>query len=315
MDDGGSLKTSFLFPGQGSQFVGMGRELAQQSGVAKKVFEEADEILNAPLSRICFEGPEDELRQTQNTQPAIFTHSIALLRVMDARPGEAFQAAAGHSLGEYSAYVAAGSLTFEDGLRLVRRRGELMLTAGLDRPGTMAAVLGLDPHTLMGILAETPGVVVPANLNSPGQVVISGEVSAVTAAMEKCKQAGAKRVIPLDVSGAFHSPLMEGAAQGLAEALRSVVISPSRVPVYANASAAPVTDPERIRESLAAQLLSPVRWEDTIRAMMADGFGRFVEVGPGRVLSGLARSIDRGAVTESIAGPDEITSFVQGGTR
>jgi len=291
----------------------MGRDLAAQSAVARRVFEEADEILGLPLSRLCFEGPDSELRMTQNTQPAIFVHSIAVLRAMDVQAGEAFHAAAGHSLGEYTAYVAARSLRFEDALRLVRSRGELMLRAGSERPGTMAAVLGLDPQALEGVLAQVLGIVVPANLNSPGQIVISGEVAAVADAMERCKQAGAKRVIPLEVSGAFHSPLMEGAARGLEDALASVTIEPARVQVYANASASPVTEPDEIRRSLARQLLSPVRWEETVRAMLAADCRRFVEIGPGRVLAGLVRSIDRNAVTMSVALSEEIASFAQGG--
>lgn len=307
------MKTAFLFPGQGSQFVGMGRELSGQFPAARRVFEEADQVLGFALSRLCFEGPESDLKMTQNTQPAIFTHSIAVLRAMEARPQEDFHAAAGHSLGEYTAYVAAGSISFEDGLRLVRRRGELMFRAGLDRPGTMAAILGLDPSKLAEVLEEGPGIVVPANLNSPGQVVISGEVAAVAEAMERCKRAGAKRAIALEVSGAFHSPLMEGAARGLEEALAGVNVSPSRVPVFANASAAAVTEPDEIRRSLVRQLLSPVRWEDSIRAMLASGHGRFVEVGPGKVLTGLVRSIDRSAAAISVSGHEDIASLSQGG--
>ncbi len=306
------MKTAFLFPGQGSQSVGMGKDLAAFSPVARRVFDSADEILGFPLSRICFEGPEEDLRMTKNTQPAIFTHSIAVLRALDLRPGEAFQAAAGHSLGEYTAYVAAESLRFEDALRLVRRRGELMSQAGAERPGTMGAILGMDARTLDGILGQVPGIVVTANLNSPGQIVISGEVAAVADAMERAKSAGAKRVVPLEVSGAFHSPLMEGAVRGLADALASVDIAPARVPVYANASAAAVTAPEQIRASLGRQLLSPVRWEETIRAMLESGVGRFVELGPGRVLAGLVRSCDRSATTVSVSGPDEVASYSQG---
>jgi [acyl-carrier-protein] S-malonyltransferase len=303
------VKTALVFPGQGAQFVGMGRELIGAFPEAKRVFEEADSVLGFSLTKICLDGPEEELRATHNTQPAIFVHSIAVLESARARVGIDAEGAAGHSLGEYSAYVAAGSLLFADALRLVRRRGELMFEAGRIRPGTMAAVLGLDPATLQQALAMVPGIVVPANLNSPGQIVISGEVEAVRAGMDRCKEAGAKRVIPLEVSGAFHSPLMESAAHGLAEALASIRITPSRIPVYANASASAVTEPEAIRESLVRQLLSPVRWEESVRAMRADGFERFVEMGPGKVLSGLVRSIDRAAATVAVGGPDDLAAL------
>ncbi|MDM7913860.1 MAG: ACP S-malonyltransferase [Candidatus Eisenbacteria bacterium] len=303
------MTTGLLFPGQGAQFVGMGRDLVETFPAARERFERADRVLDLPLSRICFEGPEEELRQTRNTQPAIFVHSMAALAVLESGRSLAFAAAAGHSLGEYSAYVAAGSLPFDDALRLVRRRGELMYQAGIDRPGTMAAVLGLTPEALREAISGIAGIVVPANLNSPGQIVISGEVEAVGEAMRLCKEAGAKRVVPLEVSGAFHSPLMEGAARGLEEALAQVSIAPARVPVYANASAAPVVEPEDIRKSLARQLLSPVRWEETIRAMRAAGCERFLEIGPGRVLGGLARSIDRSVSAQSVGTVEEIASF------
>jgi [acyl-carrier-protein] S-malonyltransferase len=303
------VKTALVFPGQGAQFVGMGRELIDEFPEARSVFAEADAVLGVSLTKICLEGPEEELRATRNTQPAIFVHSIAVHESVRARVGLVAEGAAGHSLGEYSAYVAAGSLRFADALRLVRRRGELMFEAGRIRPGTMAAVLGLDPAALQEALDAVPGIVVPANLNSPGQIVISGEVEAVRAAMDRCKEAGAKRVIPLEVSGAFHSPLMESAASGLAEALASIPIQASKIPVYANASGTPVTEPEAIRQSLVRQLLSPVRWEESVRAMRADGFERFVEMGPGKVLSGLVRSIDRAAVTAAVGGPEDLAAL------
>jgi [acyl-carrier-protein] S-malonyltransferase len=303
------MKTALLFPGQGSQFVGMGKDLAAAHPAARETFAQADAILDHPLSRICWEGPEAELRSTQNTQPAIFVHSMAVYRVLGLRPGVDFTAAAGHSLGEYSAYVAAGSLSFEDALRLVRRRGELMFRAGQERPGTMAAVLGLDEAVLLDLLGTIQGTVVAANLNSPGQVVLSGDIPAVEAAMEACRQAGAKRVIPLEVSGAFHSPLMGTAAAGLREALARVEIRMPQVPVTTNVSASPLADVEAIRESLAEQLTSAVRWEETIRNLRASGVDRFLELGPGKVLSGLARSIDRGAPSTAIGGPDEIAAF------
>lgn len=308
------MKTALLFPGQGSQYVGMGADLVEQFKEAREIFESADSILDFPLSKICFDGPEEALKETRNTQPAIFVHSVAVLEILKSRGELPFGATAGHSLGEYSAYVAAGALSFADALRLVRRRGELMFEAGTERPGTMAAVLGITPEGLTEALSKVDGVVVPANLNSPGQVVISGEVGAVEEAMERCKEAGAKRVRALVVSGAFHSPLMEGAAQGLDAALAGVEIKPSRVPVYANALAAPAGGPEDIRESLSAQLLSPVRWEETIRNMRSSGFERFVEIGPGKVLSGLARNIDRAATTMTIGKAQEIESFAMEGT-
>lgn len=303
------MKTAVLFPGQGSQYVGMGLDLCERFPEAREVFAEADQVLGEPLSRICFEGPEEELRRTRNTQPAIYTHSAAVLRVLGLPFDGAEFMLAGHSLGEYTAYFAAGSFSFEDGLRLVRRRGELMYQAGLDRPGTMAAVLGLEGAKVEEILAEVDGVVCAANLNSPGQVVISGEVGAVQQASERLKAGGAKRVVPLEVSGAFHSPLMANAAQGLAEMLARTPIARARCDVVANASAEAVTEPEGIRASLERQLLFPVRWEATIRRMLTWGVGRFVEIGPGKVLSGLVRAMDRSARCEALGEPEAIVAW------
>jgi len=290
----------------------MGADLCAAFPVARETFALADRVLGISLSRLCAEGPEDELRDTAVTQPAIFTHSIAAYRVLltggnreaavgpaETRwpqrlgPGPAATGAysAGHSLGEYSAYVASGALEFEDGLRLVRRRGELMGEASRAHPGAMAAVLGLTGSQVVEALRSVQGVVRAANLNSPGQVVISGEVAAVEAAMERVRAAGAKRVVRLEVGGAFHSPLMEAAAAGLAAMLES---TPMRTPtgvVLANESAAPVSgDVGEIRASLVRQLLSTVRWEETIRSLIQLGVTRFVEIGPGRVLIGLARA-------------------------
>lgn len=309
------MKTAVLFPGQGSQYVGMGLDLCERFPAARAVFQEADEVLADRLSDCCFAGPEDVLRQTRNTQPAIYTHSIAVLRALGLEcAGEDFMLA-GHSLGEYSAYCAAGAFSFADGLRLVRRRGELMYQAGIDRPGTMAAVLGLEGEKVEAILAEVPGIVRAANLNSPGQVVISGEIEAVARASEAIKAAGAKRVVPLEVSGAFHSPLMESASRGLAEMLARTTFQPARAAVVANATAEVVTEPAAIRASLEAQLLSSVRWEATVRRMLAWGAERFVEIGPGKVLGGLVRSIDKAARCEALGDAEGVAAWLAGGTR
>jgi len=299
-----------VFPGQGSQFVGMGRDLRDAFPSVRALYEEADEILGAPLSRVCFEGPEDELVKTVNTQPAIYLHSIAVLRLLEER-GHRPEAVAGHSLGEYSACVAAGAIEHRDALRLVRRRGELMFQAGLERPGAMAAVLGLSEGALEEALAEAraAGTVVAANLNSPGQVVISGDPPAVEKAMETARARGAKRAMRLPVSGAFHSPLMRPAAEGLRAALAEVPIRDAAVPVFGNATAAPARDAARIREALEAQLVSPVRWEESVRAMRAAGVMQFLEVGPGKVLRGLVRNIDREVAVESIGDPASLEAF------
>ncbi|NNF07811.1 MAG: ACP S-malonyltransferase [Candidatus Eisenbacteria bacterium] len=298
------MKTVVLCPGQGSQFVGMGKELAESSAAARETFQEANEALGFDLQTLLFEGPEDELTQTKNTQPAILAHTIAAYRDAQER-GLVATAAAGHSLGEYSAYVIAKSLSFEDALRLVRIRGELMYDAGLSRPGTMAAILGLDASAVEEICASvSDGVVCPANINSPAQVVISGDPSAVEAAMKVASDKGAKRVVPLNVSGAFHSPLMEPAANGLRDALREVEVQTAAIPVVANATAQVVQEPDAIRESLAQQVLSPVRWNASVVQLAKDPGGPFMEVGPGKVLRGLMRAIDRSLEVKTLADLD-----------
>jgi len=282
---------SYIFPGQGSQYVGMGKDLFEQNEVAREMFGQADKLLRVSLSKICFEGPEEELKQTKNTQPAIFLHSVILSRLLGKQD---VAMVAGHSLGEYSALVYAGALSFEDGLKIVRLRGELMQRAGELQPGTMAAVVGLESSVLESVCTEASaeGIVQCANFNSPGQIVISGSVSGVKKAMELAKARGAKLVKELVVSGAFHSPLMEYAVEGLSKALDAITINDAIIPVYANVTAKPVTKATEIRHLLKDQLTKPVRWEESIKNMVADGAKKFVEVGPGKVLQGLVKRID-----------------------
>lgn len=306
------MTLALLFPGQGSQVVGMGRDLAQAYPAAAAVLAEADEILGFPLSRLMAEGPEEELTATRNAQPALLTHSVAVLRVVAERLGPVAMAA-GHSLGEFSAHVAAGSLSFRDALEAVRLRGELMYAAGQARPGTMAAVLGLED----GALAEAcvrvdAGICVPANYNSAGQVVVSGDAAGVEQGTALFLEAGAKRVIPLNVSGAFHSPLMEPAAAGLRERLASVEFRDPAIPVYSNVTAAPVTSGIRARDLLVEQLTSPVRWAASVAAMVAAGADRFVELGPGSVLCGLNKRNAKGVPCTSLGGPADVESFPGG---
>ena len=284
-----------LFPGQGSQKPGMGKDLVEAYPAARDVFERADAALDAPLSRLCFEGPAEELTLTHNAQPALLTHGAAAWAATRDVIGANVLAAAGHSLGEFSAYHAATSLGLEDAVRLVRRRGQLMYEAGVSRPGTMAAILGETNRPIEDICAQATaeaGSVVPANYNCPGQLVISGEIQGVERAMELCKEAGAKRAIRLNVSGAFHSPLMESAAAGLAETLEASDFSAPHFAVYANVNAEPVTKADRAMELLRQQLSSPVRWSDEIQAMAARyPNALFVEMGPGNVLVGLVKKI------------------------
>lgn len=295
--------TILLCPGQGAQKVGMGRDLAEAFPEARAVFEQVDDALGMPLSRLMWEGPEDELTLTHNAQPAILAHTAAALAVLGDDAGDV-RAAAGHSLGEYSAYVAAGVLALDDAARLVRRRGELMLEAGEARPGAMAAVLGLPTDAVRAACAEASGdaeVAVAANLNAPDQTVISGDPAAVERAADGCRSAGAKRVVPLKVSGAFHSPLMAPAARGLAGALDGVTFREPRFPVIANATAMPVSAAADARRLLVEQLTAPVRWVECVHAAAeAAGSTTFLEAGPGTVLSGLVRRIIPSATTGAL---------------
>lgn len=278
------MKTAYVFPGQGSQFPGMAKDLYENNPTAREMLEKANEILGFRITDIMFEGSAEDLKQTKVTQPAIFLHSVVLAACLpDFKP----DMVAGHSLGEFSALVAAGAMNFEEGLRLVSIRAQAMQKACEQNPGTMAAILALPAATIEQICAETEGVVVAANYNCEGQIVISGEKDAVDAACLKLKEAGARRALPLPVGGAFHSPLMEPARAELAEGIAAAKISKPICPIYQNVSAQPTTDPEVIKANLLTQLTSPVRWTQSVQAMLADGADHFIELGPGKVLQGL----------------------------
>ncbi|MBG7630811.1 MAG: ACP S-malonyltransferase [Bacteroidetes bacterium] len=282
---------AYLFPGQGAQFSGMGLDLYNNSPLAKELFEQANDILGFEITKIMFEGTAEELKQTKVTQPAIFLHSVILAKVLgdDFKP----EMVAGHSLGELSALVANGVLTFEDGLKLVSKRALAMQKACEAQESTMAAVLGLDDVVVEEVCASIDGVVVAANYNCPGQLVISGEITAIDKACELLTEKGARRALKLPVGGAFHSPLMEPAREELAAAIEATTFSNPICPVYQNVVAKAVSNPSEIKENLILQLTAPVRWTQCVQAMVADGGTDFVEVGPGKVLQGLMRKIDR----------------------
>ena len=288
---------AYIFPGQGAQFVGMGKDLYEQSDHGRALFEQANDILGFRITDIMFGGTEDDLKQTKVTQPAIFLHSVVLASVL----GESFQPAmaAGHSLGEFSALVSCKALSFEDGLRLVAARANAMQKACEIQPSTMAAIIGLDDFTVEDICHRISDIVVAANYNCPGQLVISGTIAGVDKACEELTAAGAKRALKLNVGGAFHSPLMEAARVELEHAIVHTVINKPVCPIYQNIDAKPYTDPALIKHNLIAQLTGPVRWTQTVKHMLEDGATSFTEVGPGNVLQGLVKKVDRHIPTES----------------
>jgi len=288
---------AYVFPGQGSQFPGMAKDLYEQSDEAKKHFDQANEILGFHITDIMFDGSADDLKETKVTQPAIFLHSVIMAKML----GDKFQPdmVAGHSLGEFSALTAAGALSFEAGLKLVAQRANAMQKATEETKGTMAAILSLDDEVVEKHCAEIDGIVVPANYNCPGQLVISGELDAVQKACDALSAAGARRAMLLPVGGAFHSPLMEPARAELASAIEATVVESPRCPVYQNVPAQAITDPDTIKRNLVAQLTAPVRWTQTMKAMISDGATEVIEVGPGKVLQGLFKKVDRAFETSS----------------
>lgn len=304
-------KTAFIFPGQGSQYAGMGKELSDNFKIAAEVFEEADEALGIKLSKLCFEGPEEELKLTANTQPAILAASVAALRVMQSEKGVKADYLAGHSLGEYSALVASGAMSFIDAVRTVRARGTFMQQAVPLGTGTMAAILGVEQAILEEICAEAAQgeVVSPANFNSPGQVVIAGHVSAVNRAIEIAKARGFRKAMLLPVSAPFHCSLMIPAGEKLAETLATVSLSDFAAPVVTNVEALPNSDSGRVKDLLVRQVSSPVRWESSILCMVDSGVSSFIEIGPGKVLSGLVKRIHKDSTIQNIENPASLNAM------
>lgn len=293
------MKQAYVFPGQGAQFTGMGKDLFDSNEQAKALFKKADKVLGFEISKIMFEGSDEELKQTKVTQPAVFIHSVVAYLCADATQPVA---TAGHSLGEFSALVAAGALSFEDALSLVSKRALAMQKACEIQPSTMAAILGLEDNVVEEICAQiTDEIVVPANYNCPGQLVISGSIAGVELACEKLLEAGARRALMLPVGGAFHSPLMDPAKEELATAIEGTQFSTPKCPIYQNVDGLPYTDPQKIKENLINQLTAPVRWTQTVENMAANGISSFVESGPGRVLQGLIKKVDRKLETAGIS--------------
>jgi len=306
------MKTAYVFPGQGSQSVGMGLDLYQGYAAARAVFEQADKALGFPISKLCFEGPEEELLQTVNSQPAIVTVSFACLEAARSANGALPPASfvAGHSLGEYTALAAAGVLDFATAVYLSRERGRLMHQAGQITPGGMAAIIGLDEAPLSDVCQQTGALI--ANINCPGQIVISGAKDSLAQAMEMVKEKGAHRAIPLQVSGAFHTPLMQPAVDGMAEVISSLKFNNPVVPIIGNTTARPLTTAEEIKEELLAQLCHCVQWQRSVEYMIGEGVSTFTEIGPGRVLAGLIKRIDRGVNIINIGDVEAVKNIAQG---
>ncbi len=307
------MKAAMIFPGQGSQYVGMGKDLYDEYSSVRDLYREADQVLGFSISELCFEGDPDILTQTRNAQPAILLHSAAVLKVLKEESDIEPVITAGHSLGEYSALVAAGALSSMDALKIVRRRGELMYKAGLEEPGTMAAVIGMERTAVERICNQASGsgrIVVPANINCPGQIVISGHVEAVQRAMDIAGKRGARKTVQLKVSGAFHSPLVSGAEEELVSYIKSFNISDTRIDVICNSDARAVKSSEAIIEGLSKQLTHPVLWSDSMELMLNRWKGEVIEAGPGKVLAGLMKRIDRARAVKTAGKADELKKLI-----